>query len=399
MNREEYLKAIAEKISSYPEHFRREILKSFMIQYDALKEDGYSEEEILQQLGTPSEAYIEIRRTYGEPMDNIISAKTKENLKNGFMDLARSGAGLVSAAAGFISGTLQEKERAVREKAVQEHFMNASCFPVSLFSPCRTLRIAAGKKNVGVFLMSGSVLSGCLDTGKDKLPLLPDQEGDCVTLKPKKGETCLCIRVPSSVKTVEITTGGEIGICDLAVSSLTASSAGRPQFYAHTKAEVLTAESSSGNITVQNSSFSSIRISSRSGSVDLFDSRGTFYGKTSSGRIRATHHTSDRFLAETKSGAVTVSLSSATVSLTTSSGKIRIFNTETPEILAASSRSGSIYCSLLSNAYTAHVRCRESSFINNTSLPVRMLAPDVFLAGEGKAAVDLSAASGSITLQ
>ena len=82
MNKQEYLAAIADKIRNYPESLQKEILQSYYIQYDALVEDGYSEDEILYQLGTPSEVYIEVSRNYGDMEIHNHARASTEEMKN-----------------------------------------------------------------------------------------------------------------------------------------------------------------------------------------------------------------------------------------------------------------------------------------------------------------------------
>lgn len=400
MNRTEYMEAIADRIADYPEDFQKEILKSYCIQYDALADDGFSEEEIITQLGTPSEVFIEVRRTYGAPRDSILDEETRNDLKNSITGLTRSGLSLLSAVGSSIGDTIRDHAADVREKAVHDRFSQDILIPAQISDACRTVRIDAGRRFVNVYLRSGSTLSCSLVPARkeQRISLGMEEEDGVLVLKPEKGGASLCAEIPPQIENIEIFTGGSVSASELTVRSLTAVTASQPQFYVHTEAETLTAETGSGSIFLQHSVFTAIRISARSGSIETSDVRGTFYGKTVSGGIRARQHTADRFLAETGSGSVSVSLSCRTVSLTSSSGSIRIFNTETPEILAAETRSGSISCALLGTDFTARVQCRPDRLSNRTSLPVTAAGTDTFQIGSGSASVNLSSRRGPVTL-
>lgn len=400
MNRTEYIQAVADRISDYPEDFQKEILKSCCIQYDALAEDGFSEEEIITQLGTPSEVFIEIRRTYGAPRTGILDEETRNNLKNGITGLTRSGLSLISAFGSSISDTIRGHASDIREKTLHDRFARDVLIPFRISEDCRTLKIDAGRRIVDVFLRSGEMPACCLTpmSKNRQIGLAMEENGGVFLLKPEKGGASLCVEIPPQIENIEISTGGSVSTSELSVRMLTAVTTSRIQSYAHTEAETLTAESSSGTVFLHHSSFSSMRISARSGSIEAADVRGDFYGKTVSGGIHVRQHTADRFLAETKSGSLSVSVSCRTVSLTSISGSIRIFNMETPEILAAETRSGSISCSLLDTDFTAHVHCRYDRLDNRTSLPLTATGTDTFRIGTGGAGLNLSSQRGTITI-
>lgn len=395
MNKQEYLSAISDKIKNYPESLQKEILKSYYIQYDALLEDGYSEEEILYQLGTPSEVYIEVARNYGE-MENKSSA---EEVKNSFSDFAKSGIKLFSALGEAVGKSVSEGIRETKVKAIHDRFAKDYLVPIPTEETCHHLVIHCGKKPVTVYLMSGPTLSFCVTPVSESRATADfDKDGDTIILSVKNGEAKLSVMVPDTITTMEVLTGHHIYASELSVNAITLTASSGSIFLNRTSAKTLTTEATSDNVTLQHSTLETMRISTRSGEIRLYDVQGTLYAKTTSGDVKAERFIGPKFLLETKSGNATLSVDCATISLTSAYGNVRIFNTSTPEILAVTTNSGNIDCSLLRGSYSARITCRENNFDNRTDLPISIIDKTMRIVGRGKAAVDLSTKTGFITL-
>lgn len=395
MNKQEYLSAIADKLKNYPASFQKEILQSYYIQYDALVEDGYSEDEILYQLGTPSEVYIEVSRNYGE-LENKPSG---EELKTSFTSFAKSSMKLISALGEAVGKSIGEGIRETRVKVIQDRFAKDYLVPIPTEESCHHLVLHCGRKPVTVYLTSGPALSFCVTPGTDSKATADfETEGDTVTLSVRNGEAKLSVMVPDSITTMEVLTGQNINASELSVNAITLTSSSGEIFLDRTSAKTITIDTTSGNATIQHSSLETMRINTRSGEIKLFDVQGTLYAKTTSGDVKAERFIGPKFLLETKSGNATLSVDCATISLTTAYGNVRIFNTSTPEILAVTTNSGNIDCSLLKGTYSARITCRENNFDNRTDLPVSIIDKTMRIVGRGKAAVDLSTKSGFITL-
>ena len=399
MNKQEYLAAIADKIRNYPESLQKEILQSYYIQYDALVEDGYSEDEILYQLGTPSEVYIEVSRNYGDMEIHNHARASTEEMKNGFSSFAKSSMKLLSTLGEAVGKSIGEGIRETRVKAIQDRFAKDYLVPIPAYELCHHLVIHCGKKPVTIYLTSGPTLSFCLTpSAESKATADFETEGDTITLSVKNGEAKLAVMVPDTITSMEVLTGQNINATELSVNALTLTTSSGSIFLDRTTTKTLTAETTSENVILQHSSLETMRINTRSGELKLYDVQGTLYAKTTSGDVKAERFIGPKFLLETKSGKVTLSVDCATISVTTAYGNVRIFNTSTPEVLAVTTGSGNIDCSLLKGTYSARITCRENNFDNRTDLPVSIIDKTMRIVGRGKAAVDLSTKSGFITL-
>ncbi len=395
MNKQAYLSAIADKIKNYPESLQKEILKSYYIQYDALLEDGYSEDEILYHLGTPSEVYIEVCKTYGE-MENRGSA---EEMKSSFSTLAKSSMKLFSTLGEAVGKSVSEGIRETKVKAIHDRFAKDYLVPIPMEGNCHHLVIHCGKKPVTVYLMSGPTLSFCVTPVSESRATADfDSDGETITLSVKHGEAKLSVMVPDFITTLEALTGQNINASELSCNAITLTTSSGAIFLDRTSAKTITAEATSENVTMQHSTLETMRINTRSGEIRLYDVQGTLYAKSTSGDVKAERFIGPKFLLETKSGNITLSVDCATISLNSSYGNVHIFNTSTPEILAVATNSGNIDCSLLRGSYSARITCRENNFDNRTDLPVSVIDKTMRIVGRGKAAVDLSTKSGFITL-
>lgn len=399
MNKQEYLSAIADKIKNYPESLQKEILKSYYIQYDALLEDGYSEDEILYHLGTPSEVYIEVSRTYGDMEIHNHAKASAEEMKTGFSSFAKSSMKLLSTLGEAVGKSVSEGIRETKVKAIHDRFAKDYLVPIPMEGNCHHLVIHCGKKPVTVYLMSGPTLSFCVTPVSESRATADfDSDGETITLSVKHGEAKLSVMVPDFITTLEVLTGQNINASELSCNAITLTTSSGAIFLDRTSAKTITAEATSENVTLQHSTLETMRINTRSGEIRLYDVQGTLYAKSTSGDVKAERFIGPKFLLETKSGNITLSVDCATISLNSSYGNVHIFNTSTPEILAVATNSGNIDCSLLRGSYSARITCRENNFDNRTDLPVSVIDKTMRIVGRGKAAVDLSTKSGFITL-
>lgn len=381
MKKETYLHEVELGLFDLAEDLRKDIIHGCEIEYDALMEDGYTEEQIIEELGTPEKVIERSLDTYGPkpgPQEISLFPKLTASLAYAFKQ--------------FQMGSYVDK--------VEKYFTTSGMTEIPLDHLVDELIIDGGKRPVNVYIRSGELLQYRLEPNDaDVSPKMKVTMDDtAMTLRPTGGKLILTLFIPNSIERIVVKTGGNVYCSKLCADNIILEKSNKSTYIDHCRIGALRAVCTSSDTYISNSRFSMLDVQAKSGDVQVEKSEGTVFISTKSGDVKICDHSGEKCTVSTGSGDIIVNSDFSILQLSANSGDIVIRDNSVLEILAASTSCGDISCWLNDHVFTAEIFCKHGEFHNHTFLPVERLEKQHYRLGSGQASVALTTKNGDISI-
>ena len=399
MTKQEYLNALREKMRDYPVDFQNEICDAFESHFAEGLENGQSEDEIIDSLGTVDDVMENIRM-----MDPGFETRDQREA-----DLRTSLNNLSSS----LRDTLLSVSSVVADSA------SLAAKNLRSYSSDDTANESEGSFEVTegtVLKIKGSLhgaLDVCLDTGSrlayrfrpvrslfsSSPAALQVSQNEETVLFEADGSASLWIEIPDEVEKIRIDLlSGDVEVRNLTAESLQGKTTSGDWEFDGCHIRFLTVDTKSGDIDLDGTACTDIQLVTYSGDVNLRKTSGDLTAKNASGDIELVSHTADTIKAETRSGDLDIDVRCPRIELWAASGDIELNAVGRIENISCTAASGDISARIEDTDYTAVLHTSSGDITNNTHLPETKQSSRERIIGSGPASVVLKTASGDIDI-
>jgi DUF4097 and DUF4098 domain-containing protein YvlB len=382
MTKQEYIKELKQRLNSYPKDFQMDMLDAFEGHFQEGEEEGKSEAEIMEDLGTIDNVMDNISLLYDKPKQES-SHDSSDDLKRDLHDLKNSLNNTIRSATGY----------------VKENINNGNWnFADEDDGPAETVEIP-DSQDIHEILIKGN--DGCVDVvlrpsdilgyrfqsrssifSQRQSEIHSSIDGDSLGLVVHHGNAKLTVDVPERIQSI----GLQLSSGDLRVSKIQLETLHSEQVSGNCSAEELQAgvgdiHTVSGDIDIDQADFRTLTVQSVSGDIGLRDIQGKSSAKTVSGDIQLSHQGSEAVAMETVSGDIDLDQDGRVTSI------------------SASSVSGDIRTRISESDYTAEVSLKSGDLDNHTHLYAEKRHKNDWVIGEGTGKVSLTTRSGDIVMR
>lgn len=358
MTREEYFAQLEKKLNGYDEEMQQEILEEFKSHLAEAVNSGKSEEEVLEELGSPDELYDNIRTIYGDP-----SPRSSDPLSIDMDQISSVLKGAFNTIGEIVSITVDSAVHSYREQenAGQMRYdaQTVEC------EGCDTLRIRSWNCDLDVYIDKGDSLQYTFRPVnglfvKKEAELHVDVNDTKVDFVGELGRGKLILRVPEQFRIIQMDlTSGDTEINGLTLKEMDM-------------------RTTSGDLNLRNCSIDTLRVSVTSGDITSRNGRGDIYAKATSGDISVMSHEGNAVMISTTSGDADVQANAERISIGATSGDVR--------------------CDCPDAESTVDIMTRSGDVVNYTGRQMTCVQKGVYFIQGGRRSVKVQTVSGDIAI-
>ena len=323
MRKEEYFAELEEKLNGYDAEMQQEILEEFRAHLAEAVKEGKTEEEVLEDLGSPDELYENIRTIYGDPRPQSDSTsfdfeldKLSSALKDAFSTIGE-----------IVSITVDSAVKSYREQENAEQ-MRTSAAAVDC-EGCDTLRVRSWNCDLDVYISRGDRLEYTFRPvssvfNKKAAQLSVDVTDNKVDFVGELGRGKLILKVPEQFRLLQMDlTSGDTEISGLDL-------------------EEMDMRTTSGDLNLRSCGIGVLRVSVTSGDVSARSCTGDMYIKATSGDVDVMGQKGSVIIVSTTSGDIELQAEADSISLNATSGDIRCDRPDRDTAVDITTKSGDV---------------------------------------------------------
>lgn len=397
MTKQEYILELNEALATYPQDFRNDILEAFEGHFQEGLDNGLSEEEVIDTLGSIDEVLENIQmmsgdtqRSYSETNYSDPNSAIKANmnaLKSNIKELTKQ----ISEA---VSQNINVNFDFTTDKSAEPTYYSFSHnnIPTVTINGNLDVEIIKGLENSYEFKPYQSVFS------KGIPELEVDESEDVANLNLRSGSGLLKLTLNDAVKELNIKSPS----LDIIISDLTLTTLNAISFSGDIRCDNITSEkvdisTKSGDIYMNNTTAKELNATSISGDVDLITGEGILNVKSTSGDVEITNFRSLSLEASSVSGDVDVTVDAVNANISSTSGDVTVECYVEFETLKASSVSGDV--ELRSPNKNIHLFARTlSGDLDISDYQYEQVNRNEYLIGDASSEATLDSKSGDITV-
>ena len=400
MTKQEYLSALREKMRGYPADFQNEICEAFEGHFAEGLENGQSEDEIIDSLGTVDDVMENIR------MMNLgyeASEQRQENLRSSLDSLSSSLHDTIRSVSSIVTDSVNIAVKNL-ESYTSEEKPGESDGRLDV-TPGTVLKIKGTRKGaLDVFLDTGSSLSYRFKPTRSlfssSVANLQVSQSEGSVLFEADDNAHLWLEIPEEVEEIRISLlSGDVEARNLTLKSLQGKTISGDWEFDDCRIRLLSVDTKSGDIDLDETECADIELVTYNGDVSLCKTSGNLEAKTASGDIDVDRHRADRLRLESMSGDLDVYAVCPQTELVTVSGEIELNCDGRIENISCTATSGDISARITDTDYTAVLRTVSGDVSNETDLPETKRSSREYVIGDGLASVFLRSTSGDITIE
>jgi hypothetical protein len=382
MTKQEYIKELRQRLNSYPKDFQMDMLDAFEGHFQEGEEEGKSEAEIMEDLGSIDNVMDNISLLYDQPKKES-SHDSSDDLKRDLHDLKSSLNNTIRSTTGYVKENINNGNWDFAE----EDDGTAETVEIPDSQDIHEILIKGNDGCVDVVLRPSDILGYRFQSrssifSQRQSEIHSSIDGDSLGLVVRHGNAKLTVDVPSRIKSI----GLQLSSGDLRISKMQLETLHSEQVSGDCMAEELLAgvgdiHTVSGDIDIDQAEFRTLTVQSVSGDLELRDIHGKNNVKTVSGDIELAHQGNEAIVMETVSGDIDLD----------QDGRITA--------ISASSVSGDISTRISDHDYTAEVSLKSGDLDNHTHLYAEKRNKNDWTIGEGTGKVSLITRSGDIIMR
>jgi DUF4097 and DUF4098 domain-containing protein YvlB len=399
MTKEEYLRALKAKLRGCPAEFVNDICDAFESHFNEGIENGQSEAEIIENLGTVDEVAENIRMMNPEIMGR---SQKEDEFRDSLDSLSSSLSSTIRSVSSLVSDSVNTALKNIEAYTNDDH--SADSEGTVDVRPGTTLRIRGTRKGaLDVFLEQGSRLEyqfrptrSLFSSTLATLKVINEERN--LTFE-ADDSAHLYIKVPEEIEEIRISLlSGDVQANGITLRCLEGKTMSGDWELDDCEIRSLSLDTKSGDIDIDTTRSDFIELSTYNGDFSLKRSTGNVEAKTASGDIDVREHRAERVRFEAISGDIDASLVCPQIELTTVSGDVDLRSDGRIESINVLSTSGDICARIGDTDYTADLRTLSGDLSNSTDLRRFKRSSKEWIVGEGLASVYLKTTSGDIDL-
>ena len=397
MTKQEYLSALRAKLRGYPDDFQDEIIETFEGHFQEGLDDGQSEEEIIDSLGTVDEVMENIRMMH---LGNESRRQRTDDLRSSLDSLSSSLSDTIRSVSSIVTDSVNTAMKNIESYTANEHIGETD--GAIDVSDGTILRIRGTRKGaLDVFMEPGTRLEYRFEPTRSlfstSLAVLNVSRGDKTVTFEADDSAHLYLRVPVEISDVKIgLLSGDVQIKNLDFSSLQGRTMSGDWEFDDCRIGTLLVDTKSGDVDLDHTECNDIELATYNGDLSLRRTSGNLEVKTASGDIDISQHRCERIRAEAISGDLDIAAVCPQMELITVSGDIDLESDGQIERISATATSGDISARFGDTDYTAIVETVSGEISNDTGLRHVKRSKREWIIGDGLASVFLRSTSGDI---
>ncbi|MBR4161934.1 MAG: DUF4097 family beta strand repeat protein [Solobacterium sp.] len=391
MTKVEYLAQLRMSLSDYPEDFQNEILSDFEDHFMDGMEQGKSEQEIMDELGTVEDVLENIRMMHDLP--------GKDPLRQNLEELSGTLFDALQSVSSVVIDGLNSAVTNISENKEDRLSSNSG----TLSNPAK-IAIYAGTSNCDILMRYGTQLSyqfqPVFSLFSSKQAELEIQEDNTTEFLVHNGSAKLLLTIPDTVQSIQIqSSSGDCTFRDIACAELDIRTFSGDISAEEIQCDTMTLKASSGDIKIKRVNASNIALSAKSGDIEAERCHGDIQADSLSGDIDIKSHEGNHVTAKITSGDLDIDTTATEVIAKSISGDIDIRCSSPLMYLKAETKSGDIDIKSKNKDYTATLSTVSGSLANKAHLPADKLNKRNITVGDGIGEITLLSVSGDITIR
>lgn len=394
MTKQEYILGLNEALINYPEDFRKEILEAFEGHFQEGLDNGLSEEEVIDTLGSIDEVVSNIEMMNGNmntysPSDAIRDNMT--SLQKNIKELTRS---ITEAVNNTINAefSFEKKFEKKDTKPTYHEIPNSETINTISVTGKLDINVRSGDNMYCEFSPQVSIFS-------KYLPVIEiHEDNNQVFINLPEGDGTLNLYISPNIKTLKISTpSGDSELTNLNLDLLTVESRYGDVHLSRINSKEIDVSCSSGDIHISDTSAHYIEAISVSGDVYVANGNASLALKSTSGDIEVFHFLAQTIEASSVSGDVEINADFKKATLKATSGDIEINSLGSIDSLHADTTSGDIELTIKET----DIKLLAKTFSGDVELgnfPYQKISGNEYIIGNGKGLVSLSTKAGDIAV-
>lgn len=401
MTKNEYLAALNQALANYSPSFKKDILDAFEAHFQEGINEGRSEEEIMNDLGTIDDVIENIHMMGGEKETVHKEQKNKdyENLKEGLSTAFHAFTRIADEALGhakdFTANMNRKKNTAHYYSEPQSETLPSSI--VKLVIQSETLmssldiKLEKGNKLHYEFTQSQSIFTNPINNGirceltDSTAKILVNGSGD-LTVQIPDGVTIISMEAPA----------GDVDINGIKLDEFNCHNTSGDLTLNRVEMKRADFKMMAGDLDISDSNFDEIGMQLSCGDVDLTNTTGNLYANLSAGDIDIQKHAADVIQISATAGDIDMEVSSPNIEVKSTAGDIDLNVHGDIHSIKVTSTAGDIDMTTDSKDYQASLSTNFGDVDFDDDLPYQKLHGKKYIVGNGKGEILIKTNAGDI---
>ena len=403
MTKTEYLQALKNALRNYPEDFQVDIIEAFEGHFEEGFENGETEEQIIQSLGSVDEVVENIQMISGAPkpkQQTTYSSKdhineNMQNIGNNLKDLLTSVTDLVN-------------------ESITQATENISSREGNNISNDETIRVVNGEqytnidirgKDVDVRFEPGDVLQYIVHPlrnlfKREELVYNESSDGDTFKIHFSKGSARITVIVPEDVRNIDCSlNNGDLHLEKLRLEKVNLKNLNGDINLEEASIKQFNCSNNNGDIYMENTEFNAANLFDNNGDITMNVCRGSLTMKTNNGDVDINDFDGEQMVIEGNSGDIDFEGSTSIGSFSTKAGDIDVDVNGPFDLLNVSCIAGDIRAYIENRDYVADVKTITGDITNSTGMPTYNVSRHEQVISDGNSKVLLKTVSGDINIR
>lgn len=401
MTKNEYLAALNQALANYSPSFKKDILDAFEAHFQEGINEGRSEEEIMNDLGTIDDVIENIHMMGGEKETVHKEQKNKdyENLKEGLSTAFHAFTRIADEALGhakdFTANMNRKKNTAHYYSEPQSETLPSSITRLVIHSETlmSSLDITLEKGNElrYEFTQSQSIFTNPINNG------IRYELTDSTAKILVNGSGDLTVQIPDGVTTISMEApAGDVDINDIKLDEFNCHNTSGDLTLNRVEIKRADFTMLAGDLDISDSNFDEIGMKLSAGDVDLTNTTGNLYANIAAGDIDIQKHAADVIQISATAGDIDMEVSSPIIEVKSTAGDIDLNVHGDIQNIKVTSTAGDIDVTTDSKDYQASLSTNFGDVDFDDDLPYQKLHGKKYIVGNGKAEILIKTNAGDI---
>ena len=401
MTKNEYLAALNQALANYSPSFKKDILDAFEAHFQEGINEGRSEEEIMNDLGTIDDVIENIHMMGGEKETVHKEQKNKdyENLKEGLSTAFHAFTRIADEALGhakdFTENMNRKKNTAQYYSEPQSETLPSSIVKLVIHSETlmSSLDITLEKGNElrYEFTQSQSIFTNPINNG------IRYELTDSTAKILVNGSGDLTVQIPDGVTTISMEApAGDVDINDIKLDEFNCHNTSGDLTLNRVEIKHADFTMLAGDLDISDSNFDEIGMKLSAGDVDLTNTTGNLYANIAAGDIDIQKHAADIIQISAAAGDIDMEVSSPIIEVKTTAGDIDLNVRGEIQNIQVTSTAGDIDMTTKTKDYRACLSTNFGDIDFDDDLPYQKLRHKNYIVGDGKGEILIKTNAGDI---
>ena len=401
MTKNEYLAALNQALTNYSPSFKKDILDAFEAHFQEGINEGRSEEEIMNDLGTIDDVIENIHMMGGEKETVHKEQKNKdyEVLKEGLSTAFRAFTRIADEALGhakdFTANMNRKKNTAQYYSEPQSETLPSSIVKLVIYSETLMssldIKLEKGNELHYKFTQSHSIFTNPISDG------IRCEVSDTTGKILVNGSGNLTVQIPDGVTTIAMEApAGDVDIIDIKLDEFNCHNTSGDITLNRVEMKHADFKMMAGDLDISDSTFDEIGMQLSCGDVDLTNTTGNLYANLSAGDIDIQKHAADVIQISATAGDINMEVSSPNIEVKSTAGDIDLNVHGDIHSIKVTSTAGDIDMTTDSKDYQASLSTNFGDVDFDDDLPYQKLHGKKYIVGNGKGEILIKTNAGDI---